>query len=73
MHKFVILLNSELKNYNSFEDIPLSFENLIEFNPHIPVGPHTEDEHELIDSWSCKLKELMKRENNGNNHANNNN
>jgi len=29
MHKFVILLNGELKTYTAFEDIPQSFDNLI--------------------------------------------
>jgi hypothetical protein len=61
-HKFVILRNGILETYHKYEDIPESFDNVIEFLPEIPEGPHTHDEHEEIDSWDGKLKELMKRE-----------
>lgn len=62
MHKFVILLNGEVKEYNRFEDIPMQFDNLISFRPCLPEGPHTEEEHDEIGTWNDKLKELMKRE-----------
>lgn len=61
-HRFVILRNGVLETYHKYEDIPESFDNVIEFLPDIPEGPHTHDEHEEIDSWNDKLKELMKRE-----------
>lgn len=60
--EFVILRNGVLETYNKYEDIPESFDNLIKFLPYIPEGPHTEEQHEIIDSWNDKLKELMKRE-----------
>lgn len=62
MHKFVILINGELKTYTSYEDIPQTFDNLIEFRPHTPEGPHTEDQHEMIERWNEKLHELLERE-----------
>lgn len=61
-HRFIILRNGILETYHKYEDIPESFDNLIEFLPEIPEGPHTHEEHEEIDSWNDKLKELMKRE-----------
>jgi hypothetical protein len=61
-HKFVILNNNVLETYTKYEDIPESFDNVIEFLPEIPEGPHTDDEHDIIDQWNNKLKELMKRE-----------
>jgi hypothetical protein len=61
-HKFTILIDGNLVTYDKYEDIPESFENLIEFIPEIPDGPHTEDQHEEIDQWNSKLKELMQRE-----------
>lgn len=61
-HKFVILKNSVLETYDKYEDIPESFDNVIEFIPEIPEGPHTHEEHDIIDKWNNKLKELMKRE-----------
>ena len=64
-HEFVILVNGELITYTKYEDIPEIFDNVIRFVPEIPEPPHTHDQHEEIDSWNDKLKELMKREING--------
>lgn len=61
-HKFQILLDGELKTYDKYEDIPESFDNLIQFLPEIPPGPHTDEQHEEIDQWMVKFAELMKRE-----------
>jgi len=72
-HEFVILVNGEIKHFENYEDIPQVFDNVIKFVPEIPPGPHTHDEHDEMSLWNEKLKELMKRETNGNNFANNNN
>lgn len=61
-HYFKILKNGKTRVYQRFEDIPESFENVIAFEPEIPPPPHTEEQHDEIDSWGEKLKELMKRE-----------
>lgn len=63
-HEFVILKNGILETYDKYEDIPESFENVIKFLPEIPEGPHTHEQHEEIDSWNDRLKELLKRETN---------
>lgn len=63
-HEFVILRNGVLETYDKYEDIPESFDNLIKFLPDIPDGPHTDEQHEEIDSWNEKLKELLKKESN---------
>lgn len=62
MHKFVILRNGVLETYDKYEDIPETFDNVIEFLPEIPPEPHSHDEHEEIDSWNEKLQKLLKRE-----------
>jgi hypothetical protein len=61
-HKFTVLTDNGLETYDKYEDIPESFHNVIEFLPEIPDGPHTEEQHEEIEQWNNKLKELMKRE-----------
>jgi len=61
-HKFVILNNGVLETYTKYEDIPEFFDNVIEFIPEIPEGPHTEEEHDLIDQWNNKLTKLLKRQ-----------
>ena len=61
-HKFVILLDGELKTYSRFEDIPEKFDNLIEFKPEIPPSPHSQEDHDEIHAWEDRFKQLMKRE-----------
>jgi hypothetical protein len=62
MHKFVILINGELITYSNYDDIPQEFDNIIEFIPEIPDGPHTDEQHKEIEQWNNKLHELLKRE-----------
>lgn len=63
-HEFVILIKGKLQTYHKYEDIPQEFDNVIKFLPEIPEGPHTHEQHEEIDSWNDRLKELLKRERN---------
>ena len=42
---FEVLVNGNLKTYNRIGDIPLIIDNVIKFQPDIPDGPHTEDQH----------------------------
>ena len=65
-HEFVLLVKGELKTYTNYEDIPDKFNNLIKFLPEIPEPPHTHEQHEELGLWNERLKELMKRETNGN-------
>ena len=60
-HCFVIMTDGQLKTYQRFEDIPEEFDYLIQFVPEIPPGPHTHEQHEEIDSWLDKFKQLMER------------
>jgi hypothetical protein len=61
-HLFVILKDGILYEYDKYEDIPDSFDNVIKFMPETPDGPHTHEQHDEIDLWNNKLQELIKRE-----------
>lgn len=61
-HEFVILVNGELQTYTNYDDIPEVFDNVIKFMPEIPPPPHTEEQHEEIDSWNDKFQRLMEKE-----------
>ena len=61
-HKYVIRINESLLELSNYDDIPSEFDNLISFEPEVPPEPHTEEQHEEIEAWNDKLKELMKRE-----------
>ena len=60
--KFVIRDNNQLITYTRYEDIPDVFDNVIEFAPDYPEGPHSEEEHEYMDTFNDRLQDLMKRE-----------
>jgi hypothetical protein len=61
-HRFVVLVNDELKVYDDFDKIPMVIDNVIEFSPEFIPPPHTHEQHEMNSQWEDKLKELMKRE-----------
>lgn len=72
MHKFVLIVNGKLETYNNFEDIPENFDHVIEFIPEIPDGPHTDEQHEEIEQWNQRLRQLMEKENARYNNASSN-
>ena len=63
-HLFLVRDGMEYLKFTKYEDIIESFDNFIRFEPEIPPEPHTEDQHEEIQKWPGRLKELMKRERN---------
>ena len=61
-HQFAILIDGKVQVFDNYDDIPETFENVIRFEPEVPPEPHTEEQHEEIEKWHDKFKELMKRE-----------
>ena len=61
--EFVIKVGSELVTYDNYDDIPMEFDNLISFKPDAPEPPHSEEDHEEMETYNTKLQELMRREN----------
>ena len=59
---YQVRIGNELKTYYRLDDIPDKFDNLIRFEPKIPEGPHTEEEHEFIESLNGIMKSIMERE-----------
>ena len=62
-HRFVIMQGNQLVEYGRYEDIPDDFDHVIEFLPEIPSGPHSQEQHEEIDSWHDRFLRLMRIEN----------
>ena len=60
--EFQVIVQGVLKTYQRYEDIPLVIDNVIKFAPEIIPEPHTEEQHEIMESYNDKLKELMTRE-----------
>lgn len=61
-HKFVVLVNDELRTYENFDEIPMVIDNVVEFSPEFIPPPHTEEEHQINEQWQEKFRELIKRE-----------
>ena len=53
--------NDVLEAYDRYEDIPDDLDHVIEFLPEIPPEPHTEQQHEEIDSWLGLFNRLMEK------------
>lgn len=58
-HEFVIMRNGILETYTDYDKIPTDFQHVIKFNPEMPPGPHTEEEHDEMGTWNDKLQRLM--------------
>lgn len=61
-HEFVVMRNGQLETYDDYEKIPKDFQHVIKFVPEIPPGPHTDHEHDDIETWTDKLYALMEIE-----------
>ena len=61
-HKFVVKRNGILETYTEYNDIPNDFDHVISFEPEVPEPPHTEEQHDEIEQWNDRLKELMEIE-----------
>jgi len=62
MSEYIIMVDGKLNTYSKYEDIPERFDHVIKFEPDIIPGPHTEEEHEELETYNNKLQDLMKRE-----------
>lgn len=62
---FEILVNGKVEIYYDYRDIPEVFDNVIKFLPEIPPPPHSQEDHQDIESWMEKFRELLKKETNG--------
>jgi len=53
--------NDMLEVYDRYEDIPDDLDHVIEFLPEIPPEPHTEQQHEEIETWPDLFLKLMEK------------
>lgn len=60
--KYKILDKGVVTEYADTDYIPLEFDNIIEFRPDYPEPPHTEGDHEMIETYPGILRDLLKRE-----------
>lgn len=61
-HRFTVYQQDKLITVNHYDLIPQEFDFLVEFLPEIPPEPHTEAQHQEIDSWNEKFFAVLQRE-----------
>ena len=59
--EYTVKIGNKLFDYTNVDDIPEEFDHLIKFLPTVPSEPHTSAEHDLIDSFMPKMREIQKR------------
>jgi hypothetical protein len=61
-HRFVVMIDGALHQFDQYEKIPDQFDHVIEFCPEIPPEPHSDAQHQEIDSWVPRFNRLMEIE-----------
>ena len=62
--EYVIMVAGELITYTDYDDIPNTFDHVIKFNPDWPPSPHTQEDHDYMETFNDKLQVLMEIEKN---------
>ena len=62
--EFIIKMGKELITYTDYDDIPNTFDHVIKFNPDWPPSPHTQEDHDYMETFNDKLQALMEIERN---------
>ena len=52
--EFVIREGSAIITYEDFDEIPMEFDNLISFKPIVPEPPHSEEDHQEMETYNAK-------------------
>ncbi len=51
----------ELCRGTHWDDLPAQMDRLVRFEPAIPPEPHSQADHDLIDTFVPRLREAMQR------------
>ena len=60
-HIFDVIIAGKFYRYSRYEDIPERIDQVVRFAPEIPPGPHTQEQHDEIESWLTKFEQLLER------------
>ena len=62
--EFIIKVGEELITYTDYIDIPNTFDHVIKFIADWPESPHTQEDHDYMETFNGKLQQLMEIERN---------
>ena len=60
--EYTVKIGDKLFDYTNVIDIPEEFDYLIKFVPTEPPEPHTQADHDYINTFPNKFNEIFKRE-----------
>ena len=60
--EYTVMIGDKLFHYTNVNDIPEKFDHLIKFLPTLPSEPHTQEDHDYINTFPNKFKEVFERE-----------
>ena len=60
--EYIVKIGDKLFNYTNANDIPEKFDHLIKFIPTEPPEPQTQADHDDINTFPKKFKEVFERE-----------
>ena len=59
--EYIVKIGTSFLEFSDSNDIPDEFDHLIKFLPEIPPEPHTQEDHDYINSFVSKMREIEKR------------
>ena len=62
--RYAVRIGNEVHRYTHWDQLPDTFDNLIEWVPDIPPEPHTEEQHGQIERLPALFREYLARETN---------
>ena len=60
--EYSVKIGNKVFDYTNADDIPEKFDHLIKFVPKEPPEPHTQEDHDYINTFPKKFKEIFARE-----------
>ena len=60
--EYTVKIGNKLFDYTNVSDIPEKFDHLIKFVPIEPPEPHTQADHDYINTFPDKFKQVFERE-----------
>ena len=62
--RFIVKRGGHYVLHTDYDEIGLPFDELIAFEPEWPEPPHSEEDHRLMDSFTPKMRDLIRRNRN---------
>ena len=62
--EYVIMVDGELITYTDYDDIPDTFDHVIRCLFDWPEPPHSQEDHDYMETFNDKLQRLMEIERN---------